>query len=1302
MLRTDQIYDIDTFATQQQTRKKPKKKNKRRERLYGSDRVAELLQIFLSLVTTSNSLLTMDQEDIRDRSTQVIDVIDKNLNVDHKDDVEERKDTGPANLTSILGFTLSDDFMRNVANNKSVGPDFGILEKVRSRLLGTLNDHQLLEDTQKIDEGETQLKEHVSNHFQVLPQLEVDESEYNQPTQVIDTKSDHKEDSDHTQLLGFDPTQVINKSTIEPIQVPEKADAWSRPATPTKFTTLEAIQVVAENSLQNLFVESEDEEDSQPMTAEERQRKIAQLAEEKKQARLQKEREELEQDMTKGSLTEDEDELNNEANDTVVSSHMKSDGLSTKELEKAREFINIQKRQIDIRPAFERKHVFTKEKFLDMFSDDDKDEDDEKYGAMKKIARGEKPSSPTMDDILKSSPTTSPVKDNAFDLFQIPSKSTQPSNPLELYAQRLKQHSPSSPSNKLQEGNGPMINLDTDSDIEIGHSSSPLRTQHKSRFSNHAKELDEIPELTKEQKFLIRQRFAKKKYQNLKHTAKDSDKHKQQSNFFKQLQKRNIDQLKTHKLNDPEHALLEELEKDEESMTSLLEREMERVRKIRKKEKLQERAKLALLGKKLGMKMVESEENDEQDAPENDVGSEVPESDYDSDDVGQLEAVEDEDEAEDEDEDEDEYEKENEKENENENGDNDIHINLSFEDEDDDEENLVKHDDDSHELFLNLQPRNIDESFLSTQGEVNLKRGPNLPLFKDLTQSQSQLNTQVDQPTQVDTSIMGDLETQVIKQEIATQADKKVQSPVDDEDDDDLITPARVNKGRKAMRSKMMQIKEEPENQQQDIEENEDDIEADEEDSEALKQKIKEYEQKIRRKELQARKRRKEMEKSGMKTMFDGEAEESEDEWKGLGGIDGEFSDVANSEDEKMIDNNFNIDLQDDEIRKKFMEEYQIKDQQELEKLLDDIKNHKLIKRVGQNNNGFDIELSDEEDQLLAAYRKQKLIEQQQRLMQNKKLQALSKDEKSKAFFDTIQDKHEVIVIDSDSDSDVQVIDRTTSNCFAGGKEKQTKEKEPTFGERDGDVVEIEDEDEDSLEKEAPIKQTIKIEESFVQSKLSFLYQSVYDDADDDSRYNRIQRLSKLQHGISDEEEEEIDDINALKSKSILQPNRQVTNIAHIQANPRKRKLDQDALTDAVDGGDTDKDDDDDDDVDNNNINGQVNLDAVDNEFDDDELMPIFKKPSVTKSFKSFQEQKGITFNKQGKQQFLGVTISKQYKVVCGSKASITYMSKLNQGRNGPQLKSFKERQIEQSLHSSRNHRSGSGSLELFSSSDFL
>ena len=51
----------------------------------------------------------------------------------------------------------------------------------------------------------------------------------------------------------------------------------------------------------------------------------------------------MEQDLTKGTITDEEEELNQEANDTVVSSHNKSDGLSTKELEKAQEFLNIQK-----------------------------------------------------------------------------------------------------------------------------------------------------------------------------------------------------------------------------------------------------------------------------------------------------------------------------------------------------------------------------------------------------------------------------------------------------------------------------------------------------------------------------------------------------------------------------------------------------------------------------------------------------------------------------------------------------------------------------------------------------------------------------------------------------------------------------------------------------------------------------------------------------------------------------------------------------------------------------------------------
>ena len=70
-----------------------------------------------------------------------------------------------------------------------------------------------------------------------------------------------------------------------------------------------------------------------------------------------------------------------------------------------------------------------------------------------------------------------------------------------------------------------------------------------------------------------------------------------------------------------------------------------------------------------------------------------------------------------------------------------------------------------------------------------------------------------------------------------------------------------------------------------------------------------------------------------------------------------------------------------------------------------------------------------------------------------------------------------------------------------------------------------------------------------------------------------------------------------------------------------------------------------------------------------------FSKPSIVKSFKSFQEQQGISI-KDGKHHFSGVTISKQYKVVAGSKASITYMSK-NNNHNKNQIKNIKEEKIQ-------------------------
>lgn len=180
--------------------------------------------------------------------------------------------------------------------------------------------------------------------------------------------------------------------------------------------------------------------------------------------------------------------------------------------------------------------------------------------------------------------------------------------------------------------------------------------------------------------------------------------------------------------------------------------------------------------------------------------------------------------------------------------------------------------------------------------------------------------------------------------------------------------------------------------------------------------------------------------------------------------------------------------------------------------------------------------------------------------------------------------------------------------------------------------------------KEAPVKKTIKIDENFVRKKLSFLYSA----NDDCEEYERLQRISKLQHGFDVEDDEDVEDVKALKSKSILNlttKSRSTTPVdLYLKINP-ERSHDE--------TGDTDVDDDD----------------------DIAELIPSFKKPSVVSSFRSFQEQQGITI-KDGKQHFSGVTISKQYKVVSGSKASITYMS----NNSKRQLKSLKEKKIEKQL----------------------
>ncbi|CAH2352961.1 mediator of replication checkpoint protein 1 [[Candida] railenensis] len=997
--------------------------------------------------------------------------------------------------------------------------------------------------------------------------------------------------------------------------------------------------------------EYEDETQVIPLSKEDRMAKISKLAELKREQRLAKEKEANEEqmerkhesesllaDITHTTLTDEEEDLL-EANQSVVSSDLKNP--SDKNLKEIEEFLQIQKRSRNLQPQFKKKNVFTAENLLQEFNDDENDE--EQSETESNIGLHDDPEN-------KNSPITSPVKNKAerkYDDLEDDNHGHLPSDPISEYAHNLKTQLLSSPSKK--EYNEPkMIDLDSDDDSNGGSD------------AYDDKENNEIPALTKDEILHIKQKYLLKKIssnpksklnhlpKSIRNSINNQQRHNESKILINNLQRANINQLQVHKKFSPLHDELIEMEKDEEVMGSLLERELERVRNIRKKEKLMEKAKNALLNGDVESGYDNNEQNED-----------VPDSDFDQ----SFNEDEDEDEDDEDDgDDDDEVEDKELKSSQDYQGIDDLkskrkskRVILSDDDEErkddsymfgaksnDNEESLNAHhegyittgssenitpttiiddipiESQKYELFQNLKGR-IDSTNSETQKSefLDLEDISHLrvPSFQEI---ESQKDAQV--LTQPDTTLATQIDGQTQR---LSQVSKNY------EDDDDDITPANVRKGRILIRRNNISDIEE-EDEQQEKEEEEEEIPMNEEEVQAQ---IKLYEQKMRRQELKSRKKRKEMERKGLKDIVQGEAEESEDEWHGLGGIDAELSDEqANSEDEKMIDNNFNIDLNDEEVRRKFMEQYQIKDKKDLEKLLDDIKNHKLTKRIGSKN-GFDIELSDEEDELLTAYRKQRMIEQRERLMENKKIQELAKNEKSKAFFTSIQDSTLAVKIDNDEER------KTDSEVESAVEEGEESEKEL------------------AMELDTKKRKTIKLKESFVQKQLSFL--RTMGDDEEEVEYFKQQRISNRQYGF-DSDEENLEDLQTMKRRcmeSLVQGKNSNSRISSI--------IDDRGRQNSAEAEDTD----------------------ADQDEDDSEFIPSFKRPSLVKSFRSSNEIEVGSFT--------GVTIRKHYKAANGSNASISGASSNSLKKAAAKTSSLKEKRISRSISNSRN---GSG---LFQSNGF-
>lgn len=1071
--------------------------------------------------------------------------------------------------------------------------DLSILDRVKKRLLGPPAD-----DTQVIPNFETSI-------LFTPTEQPVQESSHETKTQWLDDTQRVEETQrvgnaqiNETQVnqatQGADETQRIGGAVRLPQLELDESDFFLSTQTQLigKDWSHEADPENASSSQKNdNKIHGGQNNDSHP--EETRAMRLAALVEQKRQERLR--------------AVEAEEAQFRDGHAVDSSTQGPAPAKSRKELDDLEKILHTQKRSRPIAPAFTRRAADPLLRLVAAF-DSDTDSPTVPHIANTDTATHTTETVSTAGrantDLNDLSALNAAESDDDLNVLDLLSRPTQPApqlkrTPIDEYAQRLHQHKDAG------------VVLD-DSDTDAA---------------------PEVPQMTKEQILAVKKKYSRRPEQ-VRGALRFHPPRARAANarLADQLRRANARQLRQWRAENPDAALLEEIDQEEEEMSTLLEREMERVRRIRRRERAEAAAK-------------EAAENDAEYAPGAESDVSVPES---EDDGGESDDEAEDGETEESDADDvrerrrarrmvESADEESEKEEEG----NQMEITnpdlaearhddsymFGGHAEADDDEDVMPIQSDARallpldvsvptersrfRLFDNLAPR------ADLAPETSIDESMMVQLYASLPVTQPTQGTQT-QPTQLNQSqlTLAELtQTQVTQADTTRVDDDAVPQTQADESDDDF--PAAVHKGR-------LQV--------QDAEEDGDDADAAAQlaADELAAEQLAVFEAKIRRKELRARRRRKELERRGIGAVVEGEAEESEDEWKGIGGADDDVSDQADSEDERMIDNNFNLDLNDEEVRRKFMEQYRVKDHKELEKLMDDIKNHRLTKRARAGK--FDIELSDEEDELLMAYRRQKLQEQKLRLLANQKLHQLSKNDRSNAFFESIQEEPVSIKLD---DSEAEDASGTATD------------QEDVNGE-------LEDDDGGNRPRR------LVLEESFVQKQLSFLSKTAEDE------YVRIQNISLNQHGDDD-----VDDLAALKSRSL-------SNLySRPESQDRKRNAEE-----------VQTDDDDDDEGGANNIDHDDDDDA-----DDDDGFPLFKKPSVVSSFRSFHEKRGVQVSTKS---FSGVTVSKQYKVASGSRASISYLSKASKATEKP-VRSLKVRKIEETIDRSRKENSFFGTGAGFS-----
>ncbi|KAK2592682.1 hypothetical protein QQS21_009612 [Conoideocrella luteorostrata] len=142
--------------------------------------------------------------------------------------------------------------------------------------------------------------------------------------------------------------------------------------------------------------------------------------------------------------------------------------------------------------------------------------------------------------------------------------------------------------------------------------------------------------------------------------------------------------------------------------------------------------------------------------------------------------------------------------------------------------------------------------------------------------------------------------------------------------------------------------------------------------------------------------------KSKAKEMFEEQAEESEDEYAGLGGADGEDSDnESDGSVEEMIDDAAGNDNDDRKLAAFYADRERAQDEQQVDKLFKDITKGMLRRKRGAD---FDLSDSDDDGEARKRMKRRQFAKMQKALFADERVKKIAENPGNQAFLRTIED----------------------------------------------------------------------------------------------------------------------------------------------------------------------------------------------------------------------------------------------------------------------------------------------------------